>query len=161
MYLELFFITLSCGILLHSIHISLQYSSSNDLYPFYYFLLTQYFLYCMFVYFFSSVQFSCSLVSESLQPHGLQHMRLPCPSPSPGARLNSCPLSWWCHPTTSSFVIPFSSYLQSFPASGSFLMSWLFTSGGQSIRASASASFLSMNIQDWFSLGLTALISLQ
>ena len=80
MYLELFFITLSCGILLHSIHISLQYSSSNDLYPFYYFLLTQYFLYCMFVYFFSSVQFSCSLVSESLQPHGLQHTRLPCPS---------------------------------------------------------------------------------
>ena len=75
--------------------------------------------------------FSCSVVSDSLWPHGL-HARLPCPSPSPGAWSNSCPLSWWCHPTISSSVIPFSSCLQSFPASGSFLMSWLFTSGGQS-----------------------------
>ena len=99
-------------------------------------------------------------MSDSLQHHGLQLTRLPCPS-SPGACSNSCPLSWWCHPTISSSVVPFSSCLQSFPASGSFLMSQLFTSGGQSIGISASASVLSMNIQDWFHLGLTSLISLQ
>ena len=105
--------------------------------------------------------FSCSLVSDPLQTHGLQHSRLPCPSPSPGACSNSCPLSRWCHPTILSSVLSFSSCLQSFPASGSFPMSQLFTSGGQSVGASASASVLPMNIQDWFSLGLTGLISFQ
>ena len=109
----------------------------------------------------TSAQFSHPAVSNSLQPHGLQHIRLPYPSPIPGACSNSCPLSWWCHPTISSSVIPFSSFLQSFPASGSFPMSQFFTSGGQSIGTSASASVLPMNIQDWFPLGLTGLISLQ
>ena len=90
-------------------------------------------------------------MSDSLQPHVLQHPRLPCPSPSPRACSKSCPLSWWCHPTILSSVIPFSSCLQSSPASGSFLMSWFFASGGQSIRASASV--LPINIQDWFPLG--------
>ena len=104
--------------------------------------------------------FSCS-VCLTLWPHGLQNARLPCPSPSPGACSNSCPLSQWCHPIISSFVVPFSSCLQSFPASGSFPMSQFFPSGGQSIEVSASASVLPMNIQDWFPLGLTSLISLQ
>ena len=108
-----------------------------------------------------SVQFSCSVVSNSLRPHGRQHTRLPCPSPTPGVYSNSCPLSWWCHPTISSSVVPFSSHLQSFPASGSFPMSQSFASGGQSIGASASASVLPMNIQDWFPLGWTGRISLQ
>jgi len=99
-------------------------------------------------------------MSDSLWPHGLQHTRLPCPSPTPGAYSNSCPLSRWCHPTISSSVIPFSSRLQSFLASGSFPMSQFFASGDQSIGVSASASVLPMNIQDWFPLGLTALISL-
>ena len=107
------------------------------------------------------VQFSHSVMSDSLQPHRLQHARLPCPSPSPKAYSNSCPLSWWCHPTISSSVVPFSSCLQSFPASGSFPLSQFFATGGQSIGASASASVLPMNIQDWFPLGLTGLISLQ
>ena len=107
-----------------------------------------------------SVQFSHSIVSDSLQPHGLQHTRLPCPSPTPGACSNSRPLSQWCHPTVSSSH-PFSSCLQPFPASGSFPMSQFFTLGGQSIGASASASVLPMNIQDWFPLGLTGLTSLQ
>ena len=98
-------------------------------------------------------------MSNSLQPHGLQHARLPCPSPTPRACSNSCPLSQWCHPTFSSSVSPFYSSLQSFPASGSFPVSHFFTSEGQSIGASASA--LPMNIQDWFPLGLTGLISLQ
>ena len=100
-----------------------------------------------------------SAVSDSLQPHGLQQARLPCPSPSPRVCSNSCPLSWWCHQTISSSVIPFSSCLQSFPASGSFPMSQLFTSGSQSIRASASASFPSREYSglisfrtDWFEL---------
>ena len=93
--------------------------------------------------------------------HGLQHARLPCPSPTPGAYSNSCPLSRWCHSAISSSVLPFSSHLQSFPASGSFPMSQFFASGGQSIEASASASVLSMNIQDWFPLGWTGWISLQ
>ena len=106
-------------------------------------------------------QFSHSVVSDSLQPHGLQHIRLPCPSPTPGACSNSCPSSWWCHPTISSSVIPFSSCLQSFPASGSFPMSQLLTSGGQSIGVSASTSVLPMNIQHWFPLGWTGWISLQ
>ena len=106
-----------------------------------------------------SVHFSHSVVSNSLQPHGLQHARLPCPSPTPGACSNSCPSSCWCHPTISSSVVPFSSCLQSFPESGSFLRSQFFTSGGQSIGASASV--LPMNIQDWFPVGWTGLISLQ
>ena len=97
----------------------------------------------------------------SLPPHGLQHIRLPHPSPSPGAWSNSCPLRRWCHPTISPSVIPISSCLQSFPASGSFLMNQFFASGGQSIGASASSSVLPMNIQDCFPLGLTGLISLQ
>ena len=108
-----------------------------------------------------AVVFSCLVMSHSLWPHGLQHTRLPCPSPSPRACSNSCLLSQWCHPTISSSVVPFSSCLQSFPASGSFLMSWLFTSGGQSIGALASASVFPKNIQDWFPLGLTGLISSQ
>ena len=108
-----------------------------------------------------SVQCSCSVVSNSFRSHGLQHSRLPCPSPNPGACSNSCPSSWWCHPIISSSVIPFSSYLQSFPASGSFPMSQLFASHGQSIGVSASAPVLPMNIQDWLPLGLTVWISLQ
>ena len=103
----------------------------------------------------------CSVVSSALKPHGLQHARLPYPSPYSRACSNSCPLSHWCYPTISSSVFPFSFCLQSFLASGHFLMSQLFTSGGQSIRASASASVFPMNIQDWFPLGLTGLISLQ
>ena len=105
--------------------------------------------------------FSCSVLSDSLRPHGLQHARLPCPSPTPRVYSNSCPLTRWCHPTISPSVVPFSSCLQSFPASGSSPMSQFFTSGGQSIEASALASVFPMNIQDWFSLGLTGLISLQ
>ena len=108
-----------------------------------------------------SVQFSYSLMSDSLQPHGLQHTRLPCPSPNPRACSNSCALSQWCRPTILSFGIPFSPCLQSFPASGSFPMSQFFTLGSQSIGASALASVLPMTIQDWFPLGLTGLISLQ
>ena len=97
-----------------------------------------------------SVQFSHSVVSNSLRPHGLQHARFPCPSPTPKACSNSCPSTQWCHPIISSSVIPFSSCLQSFPASGSFQMSHLFASGSQSIGVSASASVLPINIQDWF-----------
>ena len=108
-----------------------------------------------------SVQFSCSVVSDSLRPHEPQHARLPCPSPTSGVYPNPCPLSWWCHPTISSSVIPFSSCPQSFPASGSFQMSQLFTSGGQSIGVSASASVLPMNTQDWSPLEWTSWISLQ
>ena len=110
--------------------------------------------------FFSAVQFSHSVVSNSLRPHGLQHVRPPCPSPTPGVYPNSCPSIRWYHPTISSSVVPFSSCLQSFPASGSFLMSQLSTSGGQSIGASVSASVLPMNIQGWFPLGWTVWISL-
>ena len=106
-------------------------------------------------------QFSLSVMSNSLQPHGLQHARLPCPSLSPGVCSSSRLLSQCCHPTISSSIIPFSSCLQSFLASGFFLMSQLFTSGSQSIRASASASFLPVNIQDLFPLGLISYISLQ
>ena len=102
-----------------------------------------------------SVQFSHSVVSNSLQPHEPQHARPPCPSPTPGAYPNSCPLSRWHHPTILSSVGPFSFRLQSFPASGSFLTNQLFSSGGQSIGVSASASVLPMNIQDWFPLGWT------
>ena len=109
----------------------------------------------------SSVQFSCSVESNSLRPQGLQHARLPCPSPTPGACSNSCPSSQWYHPTISSSVIPFSSCLQSLPASGSFLMSQLFASGDQNIGVSASASVLPMSIQHWFPLWWTGLISLK
>ena len=98
-----------------------------------------------------SVQFSCSVVSDSLRPHELQHARPPCPSPTPGVHPNPCPLSQWCHPTISSSVIPFSSHPQSFPASGSFQMN----------QVSASASVLTMNTQSWFPLGWIAWISLQ
>ena len=121
------------------------------------------FAYCAFplIYSYVSVQFSHSVVSNSLWPHGLQHARLPCPSPTPGACSNSCPLSWWCDPTISSTVIPFSSCLRYFLAQGSFPMFKLFLIGDQSIGDSNSASFLPMNIQDWFPLGLTGWISLQ
>ena len=105
--------------------------------------------------------FSLSIVSDYLWSYGLQQVRLPCPSLSPGVCSNSCPLSQWCHPTISSSVIPVSLYLQSFPASGSFPMSQFFASAGQSIGALALASVFPMNIQDWFPLGLTGLISLQ
>ena len=97
---------------------------------------------------------------DSLQPHGLQHAMPLCPSPTPGAYSNSCPSNQWCHPTSSSSVVPFSSSLQSFPASGSFLMSQFFASGGQRFGVSASASVLPMYIQDWFPLGLTGLVPL-
>ena len=106
----------------------------------------------------STLLFSCSVVSDSSQPHGLPHTRLLCPSPSPGACSDSCPLSRWCHPTISFSVAPFFSCPQSFPTLESFPMSRLFALGGQSIGASASV--LPMNIQGWFSLGLTGLVSL-
>ena len=106
---------------------------------------------------FSSVAQSCS----TLWPHGLQHARLPCPSPTPGACSNSSPSSWWCHPTISSSVVPLSFCLPSFPATGSFQMSQFFASHGQNIGISASASVLPMHIQNWSPLGLTGLISLQ
>ena len=101
------------------------------------------------------------IVSNSVRPYGLEHTRLPCPSPTPGVYLNSCPLSRQCHPAISFSVVPFSSRLQSFPASESFQMSQFFTSGGQSIGVSASASVLPMNIQGWLPLGWTGWISLQ
>ena len=104
--------------------------------------------------------FSCSVGSNSLQPHRLQHARIPCPSPFLRACSNACPLSQWCHPTILSSAEPFSFCLQSFPASGSFPMSWLFPLGSESTTASASASVLPMNIQNWYPLGLTSLISL-
>ena len=110
---------------------------------------------------FSSVQFSCSVLSDSLQPHGLQHARLPCLSQTPRVHSDSCPSSWWCHPAISFSVIPFSSCPQSHPASGSFQMSQLFPSGDQSIGVSASTSVLPTDIQDWFPLGWTGWISLQ
>ena len=113
-------------------------------------------------YFMGSVQsFSHSLVSDSLRSHGPQHARPPCPSTTPGVYLNSCPLSWWCHPTISSSVVPFSSCPQSFPASGSFPMNQLFASCGQSIGVSASTSVFPMNTQDWYPLGWTGWISLR
>ena len=108
-----------------------------------------------------SVQFGHSVVSSSFRPHGLQHSRPPCPSPTSGVYSNSCPLSQWCHPATSSSVVPFSSCPQSVWASRSFPMSQFFASGGQSIGVSASTSVLPMNIQDWFPLRWTGWISLQ
>ena len=110
---------------------------------------------------FSSVQFSHSVMSDSLRPHESQHARPPCPSPTPGVHSNSCPSSWWCHPAISFSVVPFSSCPQSLPASGSFPMSQLFTWGGQSIGVSASKSVLPMNTQDWSPSGWTGWISLQ
>ena len=107
------------------------------------------------------VQFSRSVTSDSLRPHELQHARPPCPSPTRGACSTSCPSSQWCHPTISSSVVPFSSCLQSFPASGSFPMNRFFISGGQSIEAAASASVFPMNSQVWSPLEWTGLISLQ
>ena len=129
-------------------------------------ILVVYFGFCLYVIFYCKcdelVQLSCySVVSDSLQPHGLQHTRLPCPLPCPRAYSNSCPLSQWCHQTISFSVVSFSSHLQFFPASGSFQMSQLFASGGQSIGVSASASVLPMNIQDWFPVGWTGWIYLQ
>ena len=109
----------------------------------------------------TSVQFSHSVVSDSLRPHELQHARPPCPSPTPGVYPNPCPLSQWCHLTISSSIVPFSSCPQSFPTSESFQMSQLFASGGQSIVVSASASVLPVNTQDWSPLGWTGCISLQ
>ena len=109
----------------------------------------------------TSVQFSHSVVSNSLQPLGLQHARLPCPSPTPGACSNSCPSSLWCYPTISFSVVSFSSCLQYFAASGAFPMSQFFISVDQSIGSSTSTSVLPMNIQDWFLLGWAGLISLQ
>ena len=121
-------------------------------------LPTQYFFkICMF----SSVQFSLLVMSDSLRPHGPQHTRPLGPSPTPRVYPNSCPSSWWCHPAISSSVIPFSSCPQSFPASGSFPISQLFTWGGQSIGVSASASVLSVNTQDWSPLGRAGWISSQ
>ena len=125
--------------------------SCTPFYPMKYYLYTRPSLHLLW--------FGCSVMFHSLQPHGLQHTRLPCPSPCQGACSNSCSLSWWCHPAILSSVIPFSSCLQSFPASGSFLMIHSSSSGGQSIGASASV--LPMNIQDWFSLGWIGLVSLQ
>ena len=107
-----------------------------------------------------SVQFSCSVVSDSLWPHELHHARPPCPLPTPGVHPNPCPLCRWCHPTISSSFVPFSSCPQSFPASGSFQMSQLFTWGGQRTGVSASTSVLPMKTQDWSPLGWTGWISL-
>ena len=112
------------------------------------------------VYVFSSVQFSHSVVSDTLRPHGPQHARPPCPSPTPGVHSNSCPSSRWCHPAISSSIVPFSSCPQSLPASESFPMNQLFTWGGQSTGVSALASVLPMNTQDWSPLGWTGWISL-
>ena len=112
-------------------------------------------------FYFSSVPFSCSVVSDSLRSHELQHARPSCPSPTPGIYPNSCPLSQWCHPAISYSIAPFSSWPQSLPASGSFPMSQLFTPGGQSIGVSASASVLPMNTQDWPPLEWTGWISLE
>ena len=109
----------------------------------------------------SSVRFSCSVVSDFLRPYEPQYARPPCSSSTPGVHPNSCPLSRWCHPAISSSVVPFSSWPQSFPASGSFPMSQLFAWGGQSIGVSASASVLPMNTQGWSPLGWTGWISLQ
>jgi len=110
---------------------------------------------------FTSVQFGHSVMSDSLRPHEPQHARPPYPSPTPGVHPNPCPLNRWCHPTISSFVVLFSSYVQPLPASGSFQKTQLFTSDGQSIGVSASASVLLMNTQDWSLLGWTCWISLQ
>ena len=113
------------------------------------------------IYLVISVQFRCSVMSDSLRPHELQHIRPPCPSPTPRVHPNSCPLTQWCHPTISSSVVPFSSCSQFFPASGSFQMSQLFASGGQSVGVLASTSVPPLNTQGWSPLGWTGWISLQ
>ena len=118
-------------------------------------------IYCYILNQFSSVQFNCSVVSDSLRSHEPQHARPPCPSPTPGVHPNPCSLSRWCHPTISSSVVPFSSCPQSFSASGSFQLSLLFPSDGQNIGVSASTPVAPMNTQDWFPLGWTGWISLQ
>jgi len=140
----------------HSIILSRSLHAANGKIAFFYCWLVFHCI-CMYI----SVQFNCSVVSNSLWPHGLRHARLPCPSPSPRACSNSCPLCWWYHPTISSSVIPFSSCLPSFTGTGSFPMSQLFQSGGQSFGVWASASVLPMNIQDWFPLRWIGWISLQ
>ena len=138
----------------------------SDLIPWIYLSLSLYFRYWILA-LMVSAQFSCSVIFDPLRPHGLQQDRLPCPSPTPGAYLNSCPANPWCHPTISSSVFPFSSRLESFQASGPFQMSQLksvcdeFTSGGQSIGVSASTSVLPMNTQDWSPLGWTDWLFLQ
>ena len=138
---EIYFLKFSRAIRLGSVW-GIRFASGNEL-------------------FWQLLLYSRSVVSDSLPLHGLQHTRLPCLSPSLGACSKSRPLSHWCHPTTTYSVIPFSSCLLFFPASGSFPMIWLFTSGGQSTEASASPSVLPKNIHGWFSLGLTCLISTQ
>ena len=135
--------------ILFSIAVAPFYNPTNSLWEFQFFCSHE------------SVQFSHSVVSDSLRPHELQHTRPPSPSPTPGVHPNPCPLSRWCHPTISSSVVPFSSCPQSFPASGSFQMSQLFTSGSQRIGVSASTSVLPMNTQDWSPLGWTGWISFQ
>ena len=137
--------------------------SSSPLYSFssYYCWVISFTSFIFYPFCISSVQFSHSVVSKNLWPHGLQHAWPPCPSPTPRVYSNSCPLSQWCHPAISSSVVPFSSCPQSFPASGSFQMSQLFTLCGQSIGVSASTSVLPMNTQDWSPLGWTGWISLQ
>ena len=152
----------SYGILIDNIYFNFQLlifftydSLSFKSFYYYYYSFSHWIFSCLLL-----LLFSRSVVSYSLRPHGLQNARLPCPSPSSRACSNSCPWSQCCHPTISSSVVSYSSWLQSFPASGSFLMNWLFASGGQSIGASASASVLPMNIQDWFPLEFTSLIFL-
>ena len=134
---------------------------SSSFLAYQYFFTNIYEFLCLSLDVLSSVQFSRSVVSDSLWLHWLQHSRPPCPSQTPGVYSNSCPLSWWGHPTISSSVVPFSSRLQCFPASGSFPVSQFFTSGSQSNGVSASTSVLPMNIQDWFPLRWTGWISLQ
>ena len=124
-------------------------------------ICSKFFILSIVMFQFSSVQFSRSVTSDSLWPHELQRARPPCPSPPPRVPPHPCPSSWWCHPAISCSVIPFSSSLQSFPGTGSFPMSKLFASCGQNTGASASASVLPMNIQDWSPLGWTGWISLQ
>ena len=138
----------------YSCHLFLISSASVRSIPFLFFIMPIFAWKC-------SLQFSRSVMSGSLQPHELQQASPPCPSPTPGVYPNACPSNQWCHPTISSSVVPFSSCLQSFPASGSFQMSQLFTSGGEVIGASASTSVLPMNTQDWSPLGWTGWISLQ
>ena len=135
-------------------HINRNVFRLSNTYSFYYSLIGKlYYFLCLLNFtdlYISSVQFSCSVVSNSLRPHGLQHTKPPCPSPTPRAYSNSCPQSQWCHSAISSYVFPFSSCLQSFPASGSLQMSQFFASGEWSIRVSASVSVFPMNMQDWF-----------
>ena len=140
------------GIFLHWISFSIKRERHSD---------TYYDMCETWGYYTNLIQFSCAVMSNSLQHHEPQHARPPCPSPTPGVYSNSCPSSQWCHPTLSSSVLPFCSCLQSLPASGSFPMSQLFASGGQSIGASASESVIPMNNQDWSPLGWTGWISLQ